>query len=181
MLGQAARRATGAHVPAVGGPHPPRGLPRDRQDDAGARPRQHGAGLQRPHPVHARPAALRRHRRDGLRPAQGHLRLPPRPDLPHDRAGRRDQPCLAQDPVGAARGDGGEPRHRRRRGPLRRATVPGHRHPEPDRAGRHLPAARGPARPLPDEDLDGLPRPRGHRSSCSSTRPCATAPRWSRR
>jgi MoxR-like ATPase len=30
-----------------------------------------------------------------------------RPDLPRHRAGRRDQPGLAQDPVGAARGDGG--------------------------------------------------------------------------
>ncbi len=44
-----------------------------------------------------------------------------------------------------------------------RPPVHGDRHPEPDRAGRHLPAARGPARPLPDEDLARLPRPGGHR------------------
>ena len=44
-----------------------------------------------------------------------------------------------------------------------RPAVPGDRHPEPHRAGRHLPAARGPARPLPDEDRGRLPRPRRHR------------------
>ena len=128
------------------------------------------AGQPRPDPVHPRPAALRRHRRDRLRPAQGHLRVPPRPDLPHDRAGRRDQPGLAQDPVGAARGDGGGPGHRRRRRPLGRPAVHGHRHPEPDRAGRHLPAARGPARPVPDEDLGRLPGPRGHRRAARQRR-----------
>ena len=37
------------------------------------------------------------------------------------------------------------------------ATVHGDRDAEPDRAGRHLPPARGPARPVPDEDLDRLP------------------------
>ena len=52
----------------------------------------------------------------------GHVLLPPRPDLPRDRAGRRDQPGLAQDPVGAARGDGGGARHRRRRHPRRAAA-----------------------------------------------------------
>ena len=35
--------------------------------------------------------------------------------------------------------------------------VPGHGHAEPDRARGHLPAARGPARPLPDEDRRRLP------------------------
>ena len=50
---------------------------------------------------------------------QGDLQLPPGPDLPRDRAGRRDQPRLAEDPVGAARGDGGGARHRRRRHPRR--------------------------------------------------------------
>ena len=44
-----------------------------------------------------------------------------------------------------------------------RRAVHGHRHPEPDRAGRHLPAARGPARPVPHEDQPRLPRPRGDR------------------
>ena len=39
----------------------------------------------------------------------------PGPDLPLHRAGRRDQPGLAEDPVGAARGDGRGPRDGRRR------------------------------------------------------------------
>ena len=42
----------------------------------------------------------------------GPVRVPPRPGLPPPRAGRRDQPRLAEDPVGAARGDGGTPRDR---------------------------------------------------------------------
>ena len=51
---------------------------------------------------------------------------------------------------------------------LRRpAAVHGHRHPEPDRAGRHLPAARGPARPVPDEDLGRLPRRRVDRGAAA--------------
>ena len=37
--------------------------------------------------------------------------------------------------------------------------VHGHRDAEPDRAGRHLPAARGAARPVPHEDQRRLPRP----------------------
>ena len=40
--------------------------------------------------------------------------------------------------------------------PVGRA-VHGDRDPEPDRAGRHLPAARGAARPLPHQDLLGYP------------------------
>ena len=39
-------------------------------------------------------------------------------------------------------------------------AVHGRRHPEPDRDGGHLPAARGPARPLHGPGLDGLPRRR---------------------
>ena len=35
--------------------------------------------------------------------------------------------------------------------------VPGHGHPEPDRAGGRLPAARGAARPVPVQDRRGLP------------------------
>ena len=101
---------------------------------------------------------------------KGTLRVPPRPDLPHDRAGRRDQPRLAQDAVGAARGDGGGPGHRRRRRAPGRQAVPRDRHPEPHRAGRHLPPARGAARPVPDEDLGRLPRPPGHRRAAQQRR-----------
>ena len=81
------------------------------------------------------------------------LRVPPGPDLRDHRARRRDQPRLARrpsrrcsrswrragSPSTACRTRVGEPVH-------------GHRDPEPDRAGRHLPAARGPARPVPHED-----------------------------
>ena len=38
------------------------------------------------------------------------------------------------------------------------APLSGAGHPEPDRDGRHLPAARGPARPLPGAPDHGLPR-----------------------
>ena len=41
------------------------------------------------------------------------------------------------------------------------AAVPGHRHAEPVRVRRDLPAAREPARPLPAPHVDGLSRPRG--------------------
>ena len=44
--------------------------------------------------------------------------------------------------------------------PLGGPALHGDRHPEPHRAGRHLPAARGAARPVPDEDVCRLPRPR---------------------
>ncbi len=71
--------------------------------------------------------------------------------------GRRDQPGLAQDPVGPARGHGRGPGHRRRSQLSTRSAVHGHRHPEPDRARGHLPAPREPARPLPDAGLGGLP------------------------
>ena len=39
------------------------------------------------------------------------------------------------------------------------AAVPGHRHAEPDRPRRHVPAARGPTRPLPDAVQPGLSEP----------------------
>ena len=120
-------------------------------------------GVELAHPVHPRPAAERRHRRDDLRPGHQGVRVPPGPDLRDDRARRRDQPRLAQDAVGAARGHGGGQGHRRRRAPRGRRAVHGHRDPEPHRAGRHLPPARGPARPLPHEDVDRLPRPRRDR------------------
>ena len=45
------------------------------------------------------------------------------------------------------------------------AAVHGDRHPEPDRAGRHLPAARGAARPVPDEARSAT-RTRRSRSRC---------------
>ncbi|MEI2825811.1 MAG: AAA family ATPase [Dermatophilaceae bacterium] len=55
-------------------------------------------------------------------------------------------------------------------------TVHGHRDAKPDRAGRHLPPARGPARPFPHEDEPRLPRLRRRPSACSPTPRPATAP-----
>ncbi len=83
----------------------------------------------------------------------------PGPAVRQHRARRRDQPCLAEDPVGIARGDGGASGVGR--GPHLRVagTVHGGRHPEPGRAGGHLPAAREPTRPLPDAAVARLPRP----------------------
>ena len=56
------------------------------------------------------------------------------------------------------------------------APVPGHRDAEPDRAGGHVPAAGGAARPLLHEDQARLPERGGRRrrSSCASRR----AARW---
>ena len=68
--------------------------------------------------------------------------VPPRegPDLHPAADGRRDQPRLAAHAVGAAAGDAGASRHRRRR-PLRHPrAVPRAGHAEPARARRHLPA-----------------------------------------
>ena len=75
-----------------------------------------------------------------------------------------------EDPVRAPRGDGGGAGHRRRRHPRRAPPVHGDRDPEPDRAGRHLPAAGGPARPVPDEDLARLPRRRVDRGAADELR-----------
>ena len=49
--------------------------------------------------------------RDGLEPQRRPLRVPPRPGVRPDRARRRDQPGLAEDPVGPARGHGRGPGH----------------------------------------------------------------------
>ena len=68
-------------------------------------------------PVHPRPAAERRHRHHGLRPARRPGPVPPGPGVRQRRPRRRDQPGRGQDPVGAARGDGGAHGHRRRRRP----------------------------------------------------------------
>ena len=125
------------------------GRPRGRQDPAGAQPRGRAVGADQPGAVHARPDARRHHRLDG------HRRRPRRADLPrgsglHQPAPRRrDQPHPAQDPVGAARGDGGGTGLGGRGLAPPAPAVPGRRDPEPRRVRRHLPPPRGPARPLP--------------------------------
>ena len=64
-------------------------------------------------------------------------------------ARRRDQPHAAQDAVRAARGDAGGPGHRRGRDLPARPALPRPRDRQPRRVRRHLPPARGPARPVP--------------------------------
>ena len=69
-----------------------------------------------PHPVHAGPDARRHHRHEHHRRGgrRAPLPLPAGTDLRQPRAGRRDQPRHAEDAVGAAGGDAGAPRDRRR-------------------------------------------------------------------
>ncbi len=105
----------------------------------------------------------------------GRADLPRGPDLHQPAAGRRDQPHAAQDPVGAARGDGGGHGLGGRRLARAAAAVPGGGHPEPRRVRRHLPAARGPARPVPAQG--GAARARSAPTSwrsCGGTRPGST-------
>ena len=163
--GQARDRRSGAGVHAGRGSCPPRRRARNRQDQPREGARRDRAGNERAHPVHARPAALGCHRRHDLRPAVAPLRVPQGADLRVDRARGRDQPRLAEDAVGPPRGDGGVPRHRRRRDARDGSPVPRDRHPEPDRAGGNVQAAGGAARPVPDQDVDRLPRPRGDREN----------------
>ncbi len=158
--GQARGRPARPRLPVRPGPPPDRGRPRRRQDLARegdrAVDRRHVAA----HPVHPRPAAHRRDRRVDLEPGDERVRVPARRRVRHGAAGRRDQPGLAQDAVGPARGHGGGPGHRRRPHLSPGSAVHGHRHPEPDRARGDLSPARGAARPLPHAARDRLPRPR---------------------
>ena len=89
---------------------------------------------------------------------QGGLHLPARPALRRPGAGRRDQPRAGQDPGGAARGDAGAARDGGRHQPPAQCELHGVRHPESDRVRRDLPAARGGARPLPDQEPARLSR-----------------------
>ena len=110
------------------------------------------------HPVHARPAADRRDRALDLQPEDARVRVPAGADLRERRARRRDQPRDAEDAVGAARGDGRAAGDGRRRDAAAARAVPADRDREPDRAGGHVPAPRGAARPLLPEDRARLPR-----------------------
>ena len=137
----------------------------------------------RPHPVHPRPHAGGHHRHaGGLAGRRGPpaLPVPARPGVHAAPARRRDQPRDAEDPIGAAGGDGGEARHRRAHRACAAGAVHGARDPEPHRDGGHLSAARGPARSLPAQVECHLSR---RRSSClrSSIAPPARPCRpWSR-
>ena len=69
-----------------------------------------------------------------------------------------------EDPVGAARVDGGAPGHRRRHAAAAARSVLRHRDPEPGRVRGHLSAARGAARPVPAQGDDAAARSR-HRGA----------------
>ena len=118
--------------------------------------RAHHLRQLRPHPVHARPDARRRHRAHALRPEEPGVHHAARAGVRQPAARRRDQPRAGEDPGRAARGDAGGAGHDRGRGAQARAAVHGARDAEPDRAGRHLRAARGAARPLPAQGEDRL-------------------------
>ncbi len=102
-----------------------RGLPGRGEDDA----REGARALARPRllasAVHARPAALRRDRRQRLQPARRTSSSSARAGVRERPARRRDQPRLAEDAVGAARGDAGEPGDDRRRHATRSTALHG--------------------------------------------------------
>ena len=153
---------------------------RPRQDQAGRDARHRARPRRPPHPVHARPDAVRhsRLRGDGAgRARQALLPLHLRPDLRAAADGRRDQPRQPAHPVGAAAVDAGISRHGRRRPPRPAGALPRAGHPEPAGAGRHLSAAGSPARPLPDADRHPLSRDsRPSAASCSKP-PASRTPR----
>ena len=122
------------------------------------------------HPVHAGPAAVRRHGRQRLQPAGERVRVPARACVREHAARRRDQPRLAEDAGGAARVHAGEPGHDRRDDVRARPAVHGHGDPEPDRVRGHLPAARGAARPLHDAARRSATRRWRRRRRCSRSR-----------
>ena len=77
----------------------------------------------RAHPVHARPAAVRRHGAVDLQPEGRRVRVPAGPRLQPRAPGRRDQPGDAAHAVGPAGGDAGAP------GDGRRPDLPARRRP----------------------------------------------------
>ena len=173
-----ARRGADLDHPAVhrsgdgGGPRPVDAVVRrTRSADRPAGPRQDPSGRDAVDgdgpegcagAVHARPDAgrhprlgspgnrRRRRARVPLRRGAGVLSAPD---------GRRDQPRLAPDPVGAASGDAGAVGDDRRSAASAATAVPCSGDAEPDRAGGHLSAARGATRPIPRADRRALSRP----------------------
>jgi hypothetical protein len=122
---------------------------------------------------------------------------PQGPGVRQHHPGRRNQPRPGQGAERPAGSHAGTPGHHRRHHLQAARTLPGAGHPEPHRAGGHLPAARGAGRPLhaqaqghlPDH-RGGAPHPRrhGHHDRTFDTKPpgraeapsCAPA-RWSTR
>ena len=121
--------------------------------------------------VHRRHDAQRPGRRQRLRAQQGAVRVPRRPGVRAGAAGRRDQPRRAEDAERAARSDGRAPGHGRERDARAASAVLRDRDAEPDRPARHLPAAREPARSLPDVHHARLPGPRQRTRTARRQRP----------
>ena len=134
---------TGGHCLITGVPGPGEDAP---HQDA----RRHPRSRLQADPVHARHHAVGHHRHRDPRRGGGHAPAAVRQgaDLRADHPGRRDQPHAAQDAGGAARGDAGVSRHRRGPDLPARSPVLRARDAEPDRARRHLSAARSAARSL---------------------------------
>ena len=80
-----------------------------------------------------------------------------RPAVQQRDSGRRNQPHAAEDPSRAAGSDAGAAGHRRPRAARAFRSVLRAGHAESDRAGGHLSAARGPARPFHVQGLRSLP------------------------
>ena len=144
------RRHRAGHRAAVPRPRAARGRARRGQDAAGAHARRGAVAGHQAGAVHPRPDARRRHRLAGLRRAHGASsrsapgpvftnllladeinRTPPKTQAALLEAMEERQVSVDGRAAAAAR-------------PVRRR-----RHPEPGRVRGHLPAARGPARPVP--------------------------------
>ena len=123
------------------------GRARRREDPAGEGGRGRARRRLPARAVHPRPHAERRARADDLLAGRGHVPVPRGPALHEPAARRRDQPHAAEDPGGAARGDGGAPgvgrRHHARRFPIRSSSSP----------RRTRSSTRAPI-PLPEAQLD---------------------------
>ena len=151
MLERAARRAAGRR------PRAARGCPRPREDpdrqDARRGRRQHVQA----HPVHARPGARRHRRHPRLQTRQRQLDVELGPVFANllladeiNRAPAKVQSALLEVMQEQQVTIGGTDY------PVPLA-VPRARDAEPDRVRGHLPAARGPGRPLPDQAARRLP------------------------
>ncbi len=160
IVGQTLHDRAHPHRPAHRRARPARRRAGPRQDAHRAHALRRDPRQVRPRPVHAGSPARRPHRHRHLQPAEGRVHLQARADLRQPRPRRRDQPRAGQGAERAARGDAGAAGHHRRQQLSTARSVRGHGHAEPDRAGRHLPAARGADRPLHAHGEGRLSRPR---------------------
>ncbi len=151
----ASGRASGRRAPPPGGGARSGQDPR-RQDACADAERQVLAA-----PVHARPSSGRPDRDPDLQPQDRRVRHAQGADLRHPHPRGRDQPGARQGAERAPRGDAGTAGHHRGVEPPAAGPVPRSGDPEPDRAGRDLPAPRGAARPVHAQGQGRLPVPRG--------------------